>query len=123
MRWAVDLTSNAAALLLAVLVTTGQRMAYVPGPGGQPYDRVFCGGAKSDASRGNALSRRIEDLSTVELRLLRWGGGSVAACDQVSVPAQRSGWQLSGIAVNGSILYCGFSVFAVRLRRERFRAL
>ncbi|TDD33856.1 hypothetical protein E1288_45100 [Saccharopolyspora elongata] len=38
-RWAVDPTSNAAALLLAVLVTTGQWVAYMPGPGGQPHDR------------------------------------------------------------------------------------
>jgi transposase len=30
-RWAVDLTGSAAALLLAVLIAAGQQVAYVPG--------------------------------------------------------------------------------------------
>lgn len=35
-RWAIDLISNAAALLMAVLVASGQQVVYVPGRGGQP---------------------------------------------------------------------------------------
>jgi hypothetical protein len=34
-RWAVDLTGSAAALLLAVLIAAGQQVAYVPGRTGQ----------------------------------------------------------------------------------------
>ncbi|RKT86918.1 Transposase IS116/IS110/IS902 family protein [Saccharopolyspora antimicrobica] len=55
-RWAVDLTSNAAALLLAVLVTAGQRVAYVPGRVVNRMTGVFRGEAKSDAKDARIIA-------------------------------------------------------------------
>jgi transposase len=55
-RWAVDLTSNAAALLLAVLVTTGQRVAYVPGRVVNRMTGVFRGEGKSDAKDARIIA-------------------------------------------------------------------
>lgn len=55
-RWAVDLTSNAAALLLAVLVTTGQRVVYVPGRVVNRMTGVFRGEAKSDAKDARVIA-------------------------------------------------------------------
>src|SRR3954466_12084752 len=42
-RWAVDLTSAAAALLLAMLVAAGQRVLYVPGRTVNRMSGVFAG--------------------------------------------------------------------------------
>lgn len=55
-RWAVDLTSTAAALLLAVLVTTGQRVVYVPGRVVNRMTGVFRGEAKSDAKDARVIA-------------------------------------------------------------------
>ena len=55
-RWAVDLTSNAAAPLVAVLVTTGQRVVYVPGRVVNRMSGVFRGEAKSDAKDARVIA-------------------------------------------------------------------
>jgi hypothetical protein len=48
-RWAVDLFSPAAALLIAVLLTAGQRVVYVPGRVVHGMAQVFRGEGKTDA--------------------------------------------------------------------------
>lgn len=67
-HWAVDLTSNAAALLLAVLVTTGQRVVYVPGRVVHRMSGVFRGEAKTDAKDARIIAetaRLRRDLTEV----------------------------------------------------------
>jgi transposase len=67
-RWAVDLTSNAAALLLAVLVTTGQNVVYVPGRVVNRMSGVFRGEAKTDARDARVIAetaRMRSDLTEV----------------------------------------------------------
>jgi transposase len=67
-RWAVDLTSNAAALLLAVLVTAGQRVVYVPGRVVNRMTGVFRGEAKSDAKDARIIAvtaRMRTDLTEI----------------------------------------------------------
>jgi hypothetical protein len=48
-RWAVDLVSPAAALLLAVLLSGGQKVVYVPGRVVHGMAGVFRGEGKADA--------------------------------------------------------------------------
>jgi len=48
-RWAVDLTSAGAALLLALLIAAGQRVVYVPGTVVNRMSDTFAGEAKTDA--------------------------------------------------------------------------
>ncbi|MEX5637039.1 IS110 family transposase, partial [Parafrankia sp. FMc2] len=48
-RWAIDLTGSAAALLMAVLVASGQQVVYVPGRVVNRMTGVFRGETKSDA--------------------------------------------------------------------------
>lgn len=80
-RWAIDLTSNAAALLVAVLVATEQSVVYVPGRVVNRMTGVFRGEAKSDAKDAKVIAetaRMRSDLSpvtatdelVVELRML-----------------------------------------------------
>lgn len=67
-RWAIDLTSNAAALLVAVLVATGQRVVYVPGRVVNRMTGVFRGEAKSDAKDARVIAetaRMRTDLTVV----------------------------------------------------------
>jgi transposase len=67
-RWAVDLTSNAAALLLAVLVTSGQKVVYVPGRVVNRMTGVFRGEAKTDAKDARVIAetaRMRADLSEI----------------------------------------------------------
>ena len=47
-RWAVDLTSAGAALLLALLIAAGQRVVYVPGTVVNRMSDTFTGEAKTD---------------------------------------------------------------------------
>ncbi|MGW3993707.1 IS110 family transposase, partial [Amycolatopsis sp. NPDC004772] len=55
-RWAIDLTSNAAALLVAVLIATGQQVVYVPGRVVNRMTGVFRGEAKSDAKDARVIA-------------------------------------------------------------------
>ncbi|MGW7539493.1 IS110 family transposase [Amycolatopsis sp. NPDC054798] len=67
-RWAVDLTSNAAALLLAVLVTAGQHVVYVPGRVVHRMTGVFRGEAKTDAKDARIIAetaRMRTDLTEI----------------------------------------------------------
>src|SRR5262245_45088558 len=48
-RWAVDLTSAGAALLLALLITAGQPVVYVPGRVVNRMTGAFGGEGKTDA--------------------------------------------------------------------------
>jgi transposase len=67
-RWAVDLTSNAAALLLAVLVAAGQRVVYVPGRVVNRMTGVFRGEAKTDAKDARVIAetaRMRTDLTEI----------------------------------------------------------
>ena len=48
-RWAVDLTSAGAALLLALLIAAGQRVVYVPGTVVNRMSDTLAGEAKTDA--------------------------------------------------------------------------
>lgn len=80
-RWAVDLTSANAALLLALLVTTGQRVAYVPGAMVNRMSGAFAGEGKTDARDAKIIAetarlrRDLTEITTpqdlvVELSLL-----------------------------------------------------
>jgi transposase len=67
-RWAIDLTSSAGALLTAVLVAGGQRVVYVPGRVVNRMTGVFRGEAKSDAKDARVIAetaRMRTDLSPV----------------------------------------------------------
>lgn len=67
-RWAIDLTSNPAALLVAVLVASGQRVVYVPGRVVNRMSGVFRGEAKSDAKDARVIAetaRMRSDLTAV----------------------------------------------------------
>lgn len=67
-RWAIDLTSNAAALLMAVLVATGQQVVYVPGRVVNRMTGVFRGETKSDAKDARVIAetaRMRSDLTPV----------------------------------------------------------
>jgi transposase len=80
-RWAVDLTSAAAVLLLALLVAAGQRVMYVPGRTVNRMAGAFTGEGKTDAKDARVIAdtvrlrRDVAELSTpeelvVELSLL-----------------------------------------------------
>jgi hypothetical protein len=65
-RWAIDLTSSAAALLVAVLMATGQPVVYVPGRVVNRMTGVFRGEGKSDCGhdlRGVLPVAGLEDRS------------------------------------------------------------
>ncbi|MGH3625940.1 MAG: IS110 family transposase [Mycobacteriales bacterium] len=67
-RWAIDLTSSAAALLIAVLMSTGQRVVYVPGRTVNRMTGVFRGEAKTDAKDARVIAetaRMRTDLTPV----------------------------------------------------------
>ena len=80
-RWAVDLTSSGAALLLALLVAADQRVVYVPGRVVNRMGGAFVGEGKTDAKDAQVIAetarlrRDLCELSTpneliVELALL-----------------------------------------------------
>jgi transposase len=67
-RWAIDLTSNAAALLIVVLVATGQQVVYVPGRVVNRMTGVFRGESKTDAKDARVIAetaRLRSDLTPV----------------------------------------------------------
>ncbi|AEA23457.1 IS110 family transposase [Amycolatopsis echigonensis] len=67
-RWAIDLTSSAAALLVAVLIATGQQVVYVPGRVVNRMTGVFRGEAKSDAKDARVIAetaRMRTDLTPI----------------------------------------------------------
>lgn len=67
-RWAIDLTSNAAALLMAVLVNRSQQVLYVPGRVVNRMAGVFRGETKSDAKDARVIAetaRMRTDLTPV----------------------------------------------------------
>ncbi|GAA5172556.1 IS110 family transposase [Pseudonocardia eucalypti] len=67
-RWAIDLTSNAAALLTAVLIASGQQVVYVPGRVVNRMSGVFRGETKSDAKDARVIAetaRMRTDLTPV----------------------------------------------------------
>jgi transposase len=67
-RWAIDLTSNAAALLVAVLIATGQQVVYVPGRVVNRMTGVFRGESKTDAKDARIIAetaRMRSDLTPV----------------------------------------------------------
>jgi transposase len=68
-RWAVDLTSAAASLLLAMLLTRGQRVVYVPGRTVNRMAGVFRGERKTDAKDARIIAdtarMRHRDLTEV----------------------------------------------------------
>ncbi|MBE3016350.1 IS110 family transposase, partial [Microbispora sp. NEAU-D428] len=55
-RWAVDLVSPAAALLLTLLLTTGQKVVYVPGRVVNGMAGVFRGEGKTDAKDARIIA-------------------------------------------------------------------
>jgi transposase len=55
-RWAVDLVSPAAALLLAILLSAGQRVVYVPGRVVHGMAGVFRGEGKTDAKDARVIA-------------------------------------------------------------------
>jgi transposase len=67
-RWAIDLTSNAAALLIAVLIEARQQVVYVPGRVVNRMTGAFRGEAKSDAKDARVIAetaRMRTDLTSV----------------------------------------------------------
>lgn len=67
-RWAIDLTSNAAALLMAVLADRAQQVVYVPGRVVNRMTGVFRGETKSDAKDARVIAetaRMRADLTPV----------------------------------------------------------
>lgn len=80
-RWAVDLVSPAAALLLAILLSSGQKVVYVPGRVVHGMAGVFRGEGKTDAKdariiagtarmRGDLAELAVTDELVVELTRL-----------------------------------------------------
>ena len=80
-RWAVDLVSPAAALLLAILLSSGQKVVYVPGRVVHGMAQVFRGEGKTDAKdalviadtarmRGDLTELTATDELVVELTRL-----------------------------------------------------
>jgi transposase len=80
-RWAVDLVSPAAALLLAILLSSGQKVVYVPGRVVHGMAQVFRGEGKTDAKdalviadtarmRGDLAELAVTDDLVVELARL-----------------------------------------------------
>jgi transposase len=80
-RWAVDLVSPAAALLLAILLSSGQKVVYVPGRVVHGMTEVFRGEGKTDAKdalviahtarmRGDLAELAATDELVVELARL-----------------------------------------------------
>ncbi|MBO0787593.1 MAG: IS110 family transposase [Actinobacteria bacterium] len=55
-RWAVDLVSPAAALLLAILLCSGQKVVYVPGRVVHGMSGVFRGEGKTDAKDARVIA-------------------------------------------------------------------
>jgi len=55
-RWAVDLVSPAAALLLAILLSSGQKVVYVPGRVVHGMAQVFRGEGKTDAKDARIIA-------------------------------------------------------------------
>jgi transposase len=55
-RWAVDLVSPAAALLLAILLSSGQKVVYVPGRVVHGMSGVFRGEGKTDAKDARVIA-------------------------------------------------------------------
>jgi transposase len=67
-RWAVDLTSAYAALLLALLVTAGQQVLYVPGAMVNRMSGAFTGEGKTDARDAKVIAetaRLRRDLTQI----------------------------------------------------------
>jgi hypothetical protein len=80
-RWAVDLTCAAAALLLALLVAAGQRLVYVPGRTVNRMAGAFAGEGKTDVKDARVIADTAQlrrDL-TEFVHSGRAGGGAVAA--------------------------------------------
>ncbi len=80
-RWAVDLTCASAALLLALLISQGQPVVYVPGRVVNRMSGAFAGEAKTDARDAQVIANtarmrrdltdvRVPDGLVVELSLL-----------------------------------------------------
>ncbi|ODU01355.1 MAG: IS110 family transposase [Pseudonocardia sp. SCN 72-86] len=70
-RWAIDLTSSAAALLIAVLARAEQRVVYVPGRVVHQMSGAFRGESKTDARDARVIAetaRMRTDLSEVRPR-------------------------------------------------------
>jgi transposase len=68
-RWAVDLTSPAASLLLAVLISSGQQVVYVPGRVVNRMSGAFAGEGKTDAKDARVIAetaRLRRDLTVVK---------------------------------------------------------
>ncbi|WP_238413037.1 IS110 family transposase [Saccharothrix deserti] len=89
-RWAIDLTSNAGALPMAVLVHTGQQVVHVPGRVVNPMTGVFRGEAKSDATSW----RELRTAEARPVRVRSRGGSPRAAVpmgDRVAISAWRVG--------------------------------
>lgn len=89
-RWAVDLVSPPAALLLAILLTRGQKVVYVPGRVVHGMAGVFRGEGKTDAKdariiadtarmRGDLTELTVTDELVVELTRLTSYRADVAA--------------------------------------------
>ncbi|ODU03658.1 IS110 family transposase [Pseudonocardia sp. N23] len=67
-RWAIDLTSSAAALLIALLTARDQHVVYVPGRVVHQMSTVFRGEAKTDAKDARVIAetaRMRGDLSRI----------------------------------------------------------
>lgn len=56
LRWAIDLTSPLAALLITVLLAAGEQVAYVPGRMVSAMTGVFRGGGKTDAKDARVIA-------------------------------------------------------------------
>ena len=80
-RWAVDLTSAVASLLLAMLLVTGQKVAYVPGRTVNRMAGAFRGEGKTDAKD----ARIIAETARMRHRDLT----EVAAADELVVELSR----------------------------------
>jgi transposase len=79
-RWAIDLTSNAAALLMAALVASGQQVVYVPGRVVNRMTGVFRGETKSDAKDARVIA---------ETARMRSDSTAVTATDDLVVELTR----------------------------------
>lgn len=69
-RWAVDLTSSAASLLLTVLALRGQHVVYIPGRVVHTMSVAFPGEAKTDAKDAKIIAeiaRTRNDFAVIDV--------------------------------------------------------
>ena len=86
-RWAIDLTSSAAALLMGVLATARQHVVYVPGRVVDRMTGAFRGESKSDAKDARVIAETARMRS--DLTVLRADDSLITELGRADQPPRR----------------------------------